>query len=73
MPKHRSPGFAVVREFNHQCKSPWMFHGIVGVYQTHHRADEVASATIQKYLDLGMNPGMPEYRCSVVPTNWYDE
>jgi hypothetical protein len=72
MPKHRQAGFAVVREKeNYDCH--WEFDGIVGVYLSVQRAEEVAAATIQKYLDLGMSPDDPEYRCKINPTNWYDE
>lgn len=72
MPKHRSPGFAVVREKeNYDCA--WEFNGIIGVYQSVQRAEEVAAATIQRYYDLGMSQTDPDYRCTVNPTNWYDE
>jgi hypothetical protein len=72
MPKHRQAGFAVVRE----CLDPdkvWKFSGLIGVYFSTDRADEVAAATIQKYLDAGMSPDDPECRCTVHPTNYYDE
>lgn len=70
MPKHRQAGFAVVREV---VDNGWNYNGIVGVYQSVQRAEEVAAATIQRYIDLGMDPEYPEYRCTVNPTNWYDE
>lgn len=70
MPKHRQAGFAVVREV---LDNGWNFNGIVGVYQSIQRAEEVAAATIQKYIDIGMDPDYPEYRCTVHPTNYYDE
>lgn len=82
LPKHRSPGFAVVRErMESWCENAerdeWVtisrFDGVIGVYFTLQRAEEVAAATIQKYVDLGMDPNDPEYRCSVNSTNWYDE
>lgn len=72
MPKHRQGGFAVVREKeNYDCA--WEFSGIIGVYQSVQRAEEVVASTIQKYLDLGMDPNNHTYRCTVNPTNWYDE
>lgn len=80
MPKHRQPGFAVVREIEVGLTDPfgnhlptWAFHGIVGVYFSTDRADEVVAATMQKYLDQGMNPEFPEFRCKVHPTTYYDE
>lgn len=76
MPKHRQAGFAVVREV--KCNPVagivyWTFNGLIGVYQSVQRAEEVSAATIQRFLDLGMDPNHPEYRCKVTPTNWYDE
>jgi hypothetical protein len=76
MPKHRQAGFAVVREIAVEytdVHTTWAFHGIIGVYLSTQRAEEVASAAIQKYLDRGMDPEFPEFRCKINPTNWYDE
>lgn len=72
MPKHRSAVFAVVREKeNYDCH--WDFDAVIGVYYSVQRAEEVASGTIQKYLDAGMDPDNHSYRCTISPTNWYDE
>jgi hypothetical protein len=75
MPKHRQAGFAVVRlQWGGDTGSPdLLFNGIIGVYHSVQRAEEVAAAAIQRYVDLGMDPNNPEYVCQINPTNWYDE
>jgi hypothetical protein len=82
MPKHRSTCYTVVREryvyvggdeaFGDQVYT-WVFDALVGTYVTITRAEEVAAATIQHYIDAGMDESSPEYRCSVKPSTFYEE
>jgi hypothetical protein len=79
MPKHRSTCYTVVREKSFTIDNGfgesvfWEFDGLVGTYVTAARADEIASGTIQHYIDAGMDECSPEYRCTVKPSTWYDE
>lgn len=76
MPKHRQAGYAVIREMAVKIdgREPrWVYNGLVGVYLSLQRAEEVAATTVQIYLDMGMDPENPDYRCTPNPTNWYDE
>lgn len=80
MPKHRSTVYTVVREKVDEwegsfgdTESAWVFDALIGTYVTISRAEEIAAATIQHYVDAGMNEGSPEYRCTVKPSTFYDE
>lgn len=82
LPKHRSTCYTVVREKCDKVEVPgaydeyygsWSFDALVGTYVTIMRAEEVAAATIQHYIDAGMDEANPEYRCTVKPVTFYDE
>lgn len=74
LPRHRSTCYTVVREFFLGIGEPvWTFSGLVGTYVSLNRAEEVAAATIQHYIDAGMDVANAEYRCTVKPSTFYDE
>lgn len=71
MPKHRGTVYAVVREDFEMRGDHYVFGCIIGVYHTLMRAEEVAGASKQQFIDAGMTHD--EYIFSVKATTWYDE
>lgn len=75
MPKHRSSVYTVVREkwqeIVPKVEGEYIFDGIVGTYLTPQRADEIAAASTQQFLDAGMVDD--EYHFSVSVSTYYDE
>lgn len=72
MPKHRGTLFAVVREemteHSFGCIE-WVFSGLIGVYETVQRADEVVGACEQEMKDRGFD----NFLFTVKVVTYYDE
>lgn len=67
MSKHRKTMFAVVRE--KRSDAVWEFSGLIGVYVTLQRAEEVESACRQEMRERGFD----DFSFRTKPVTFYDE
>lgn len=70
MTKHRGTVYAVVRE-HYDGDEAWIFSGIVGVYVTLQRAEEIADSSMQVLRENGFTEN--HVRFAVRPVTYYDE
>jgi hypothetical protein len=79
MPRNRSTLYTVVRERHYligddtyeDLEDAWAFDALVGTYITVTRAEEIAGASMQEFIDKGFTN--TDFRFTVKPVTFYDE
>ncbi len=73
VPKNRPTLYAVVRENQETLTGlgHYTFSALIGTYVTLSRAEEVAAASHQAFIDIGADPSWTNF--TVHPVTFYDE